>query len=149
MFDFTHAADHLAEYGLETVLWVPQEGTGADKIQLGGGKARALVRVADLVKFRQTFPNADAVVTAALDGQGFRVPDQAVIRAKVKKDRQVSDHDLVVAQLQRWAGIKATPTASPESVIAQTDDATLIRALAARWGVSEDEARERYEALSA
>jgi len=140
MLDFGNVAQNLAAYGLATVLWIPGRGEGNDKIQIGGGKARPLIRVSDVETFRKTFPGADGIIVASLDGQSIRVAMQSKIRAGVEKDRNVSDGDLVVAQLQRLAGIRAAAPATPSAL----SDDSLIAELARRKGISLEDAQALF-----
>lgn len=143
MFDLKHAIANLADYGLVARPWIPQrqhEG-GAGKYQIGGGKVRPLIGVADgaLATFRQNWPNADAILNQALNGgQSLRVKNQGTVRNAVDHDSKVTDEQLVEKQLSSMLGIRYTPPA-------EMSDESLIAELARRKGITVEEARALFQ----
>jgi hypothetical protein len=129
MFDVKAAVAALTDFGLAIEPWMPQRADGTSKVQIGGGKARPIVKVSDLPTFRGTWPNGDEVVMQGLNGgQSLRVKLQAVIRTKVEANHKIGDDDLIEAQLTAMLGVRAPTSAalSDETLLAEARRRGLI-----------------------
>ena len=138
MLDIQNALANLAAFGLEVVYWVPCRGTGNDRREIGGGKARPILKASDVRVFMDKFPTGLAILDASVNGgQSMRVKLQAVIRREVEKDRSIDDQVLLGQELKALLGVRE----SVGTTSAMTDEA-LLAELARRRGITVEEAAE-------
>jgi hypothetical protein len=138
MLDIQNALANLAAFGLGVDYWVPCRGSGNDRHEIGGGKARPILKANDVRKFMDEFPTGLALLGASVNGgQSVRVKLQGVIRREVEKDRNIDDQVLLGQQLKSLLGVRE----SVGTVSAMTDDA-LLAELARRRGITIEEAAE-------
>lgn len=69
---------------------------GAVKVEL---RAVPQMVVSDVPKFRETVPNADAIIASHLNGSSIRVHAQSIAREAVLKNRKLDDTTLKAMQI--------------------------------------------------